>query len=167
MTPMVLLLAFQTAMILAAVSDLFTMTIPNRLTALFAAGFVAVALLSGLPLEAAAFHVACGLAALVAGFALFSFGWIGGGDAKFFAATAMWLGPSLMLEYAMASAIYGGALTLALLAVRMWPLPAPLARQGWIARLHDRQSGIPYGIALALGGLMVASRAVWAIPVSG
>ena len=47
----------------------------------------------------------------------------------------------------------GGALTLAILYVRKWPLPTSLLRQGWIARLHDKATGVPYGIALAAAGL--------------
>jgi prepilin peptidase CpaA len=34
-------------------------------------------------------------------------------------------------------------------------LPQALASQTWIARLHNAKSGIPYGIALALGGMVV------------
>jgi prepilin peptidase CpaA len=49
----------------------------------------------------------------------------------------------------------GGVLTLVLLALRQWPLPSLLARQPWIARLHAMNSGIPYGIALAIAGLVV------------
>jgi prepilin peptidase CpaA len=46
-------------------------------------------------------------------------------------------------------------LTLVILQARRWPLPAVLARQPWIARLHAIETGIPYGIALAVAGLIV------------
>ena len=49
----------------------------------------------------------------------------------------------------------GGALTLAILFARRLPLPPLLSSQAWIARLHNAKTGIPYGIALALGGLAV------------
>ena len=49
----------------------------------------------------------------------------------------------------------GGLLTLALLMLRQWPLPAVLARQDWIMRLHEKSSGIPYGVALASGALLI------------
>jgi prepilin peptidase CpaA len=88
-------------------------------------------------------------------FVFFTFGWIGGGDAKLAAATALWLGFPLLLEYLMVAALIGGALTLLLLELRRVPLPAALAEQRWIARLHSIENGIPYGIALAAAGLIV------------
>ena len=53
------------------------------------------------------------------------------------------------------AALLGGGLTLLILAVRRYPLPASLARIKWIDRLHDTHSGVPYGIALAIAGLLV------------
>ena len=44
---------------------------------------------------------------------------------------------------------------------RQWPLPYMLAGQPWLARLHARESGVPYGIALALGALMVYPDTDW------
>jgi prepilin peptidase CpaA len=100
-------------------------------------------------------HVALAAAALAVTFALFSFGWIGGGDAKLFAGTCLWLGPGAILAYSVYGALLGGALTLALLAWRNLPLPLMLTSQGWLARLHDQKQGVPYGIALAAAGLLV------------
>ena len=45
-------------------------------------------------------------------------------------------------------------LTLLILALRNVPLTPFLARFRWLERLHDRKSGVPYGIALALAGLL-------------
>ncbi|MGE0230356.1 MAG: prepilin peptidase [Flavobacteriaceae bacterium] len=162
MTALSLLLMFQAAMILAAFCDLFTMTIPNRLTAGFALLFVVVALLSGMGWGAVGMHAVVGLAALALGFGLFSAGWIGGGDAKFFAATALWIGPQLILEYTLWASLAGGLLTVGLVLARQMPLPSGLAEHAWLARLHKADTGIPYGVALALAGLVIASRAPWA-----
>ncbi len=68
-------------------------------------------------------HVALALAALGVTFVFFWFGWIGGGDAKLFAATCLWLGPAAMLTYSIYAALLGGGLTLLLLAWRGLPLP--------------------------------------------
>jgi prepilin peptidase CpaA len=87
-------------------------------------------------------------------FGLFAMGWIGGGDAKLFATTTLWLGPQILLTYSLTTALIGGALTLTLLAWRNLPLPASFAGQGWLVRLHDAKQGIPYGIALAAAGLL-------------
>jgi prepilin peptidase CpaA len=146
---------FPGAMALAAVTDLFTMTVPNRLALALAAGFFVVAPLAGLGWYDVGLHVAVALAALAVTFALFSFGWVGGGDAKLFAATCLWLGPETLLAYGVYTAILGGALTLLLLFWRGLPLPLMLTSQGWLARLHSPKEGVPYGIALAAAGLLV------------
>jgi prepilin peptidase CpaA len=88
---------------------------------------------------------------LFIGFALFALGWIGGGDAKLFAAVCLWLGFHDLAPYALLASVFGGVLTLGLVLLRQWPLPGALARQGWIVKLHDARSGIPYGVALACG----------------
>jgi prepilin peptidase CpaA len=144
---------------LAAGWDLASYTIPNLVPAAIAAAFLIFAALTGLAGAAWGAHLAAGVVALVAGFALFAARWIGGGDAKLFAATALWFGFGDLLSYAVIAALLGGVLTVALLAVRRVPLPAALIRQGWIARLHDHKSGVPYGVALAAGALVVLPTA--------
>jgi prepilin peptidase CpaA len=91
---------------------------------------------------------------LAIAFVMFSLGWIGGGDAKLAAATAAWLGWTAILDYGLAAALFGGVLTLVILAARMAPLPAAFGRIDWLARLHNANAGVPYGIALAAAGLM-------------
>ena len=150
-----MMLFFPLAMALAAALDLLTMKIPNRLSAVLTLGYFALALIAGRPWLEMGEHVLCGAAVLVLTFAMFQFRWIGGGDAKLAAATALWIGWSPLAEYGLSSAIAGGGLTLLILVGRRFALPSPLAAQAWIARLHDARTGIPYGIALALGGLMV------------
>ena len=61
----------------------------------------------------------------------------------------------MVLDYSLAAAIYGGALTVLILFGRRFVLPVWLSRQDWIARLHDAKAGIPYGVALAAAGLML------------
>lgn len=148
-------------MVFAAVWDLTTMTIPNRLTLALALGFVLVLPFSGLDLSQIGLHVAAGAVMLMVGMACFAFGWIGGGDAKLVAATALWLGWNDLLIYLLMASIFGGALTLLILYFRTLPLPQLLVRQDWVARLHDRQSGIPYGLALAAGALFILPQTGW------
>jgi prepilin peptidase CpaA len=142
-------------LIVAAVFDLTSFTIPNYLTLALLAVFPLFAFAIGLPLGAAGWHLLAGLLGLAVGFTLFALGWIGGGDAKLFAAVALWLGFADMMTYALVASICGGALTLAILLVRQWPLPASLARQSWLLRLHDEHAGIPYGVALAAGAFFI------------
>ncbi len=155
------LVLFPAIMAFAASSDLLTMTIPNRVSALLLAGFAALALASGMSLTEVGSHVlACALV-LVITFVFFTRGWIGGGDAKLAAATALWLGFDHLLDYAIYASLLGGALTLALLQMRRLPLPEVIARHAWISRLHDKEGGIPYGIALAAAALLVYPQTPW------
>jgi prepilin peptidase CpaA len=146
---------FPAAMIFAAASDLVTMTISNRLSIALFLAFFAVAALIGMPLPDMGRHMIASAVVLVFAFGFFARGWIGGGDAKLAAATALWLGFSHLMDYLLVASIIGGALTLLILQARKWPLPNVLARQPWIARLHEVETGIPYGIALATAGLIV------------
>ena len=96
-----------------------------------------------------------GFIGLVAGFTLFALGYIGGGDAKLFACVSLWLGMHDLLLYALLASMFGGGLTLGLLAARRVPLPRLLAAQDWLLRLHDEREGIPYGVALAAGAIFI------------
>jgi len=149
------MLVFPLLMAYAAFSDLLTMRISNRFILVLVGAFFVLSLLAGFSLELIGLHVASAVLVLAISFALFSFGWIGGGDAKLIAATTLWLGFSSMLPYLVYASLLGGALTLSLLAVRRWPLPLPLKQVVWIDRLHDAKTGVPYGIALAAAGLLV------------
>jgi prepilin peptidase CpaA len=155
------LLLFPALMAFAAASDLFTMTISNRVSLALAAGFLALALLSGMGLYDIFSHVGAGAAVLAVAFACFAMGWVGGGDAKVAAAAALWFGFGHLLNYLLYASLFGGALTLVLLQFRQWPLPYPFAGQAWLLKLHAKESGIPYGIALAIGALMIYPETEW------
>jgi len=155
------LLLFPALMAFAAASDLVTMTISNRISLLLGAGFIVLALLSGMSLHEMLSHAGAGLAVLAVAFLCFAMGWIGGGDAKVAAAAALWFGFGNLLEYLVYVSLFGGALTLLLLQFRQWPLPAALHGQSWLMRLHSKESGIPYGIALALGALLIYPETDW------
>jgi prepilin peptidase CpaA len=146
---------FPAAMAFAAAGDLFSMTVPNWIPLMLVAGFAVLAPAVGLGWSNVELHVAVGVGALLVTFALFAFGWIGGGDAKLFAVTCLWMGPEGTLLYAVYASLLGGLLTLLIMVLRSVPLPAALYSQGWLLRLHDSKEGVPYGIALAAAGLLV------------
>ena len=131
------------------------MTISNRISIALVASFLAMASALHMPRDVFVDHLSCGGAILAVTFALFCRGWVGGGDAKLAAATAVWLGWAQVLNYGLVASAFGGVLTGAILAARRWPLPHWLARHRWVARLHEQGSGVPYGIALAAAGLFV------------
>ena len=155
------LLLFPALMAFAAASDLFTMTISNKVSLALAAGFLALALASGMGAYDILSHLGAGTTVLLVAFACFAMGWVGGGDAKVAAAAALWFGFGHLLNYLVYASIFGGALTLLLLQFRQWPLPYPFAGQAWLLKLHAKESGIPYGIALAIGALMIYPETEW------
>ena len=155
------LLLFPALIAFAAASDLFTMTISNRVSLALVAGFFVLAIAGGMAPYDMLGHVGAGALVLAVAFACFAMGWVGGGDAKVASAAALWLGFGHLLDYLVYASLFGGALTLLLLQFRQWPLPFGLAGQAWLARLHAKESGIPYGIALALSALMVYPETEW------
>ena len=155
------LMLFPALMAFAAASDLFTMTISNRVSLALAAGFLMLAFLSGMELHDLLSHVGAGAAVLAVAFACFAMGWVGGGDAKVAAGAALWFGFGHLLDYLVCASLFGGALTLLLLQFRQWPLPSPLTGQAWLLKLHAKESGIPYGIALAVGALLIYPETEW------
>ena len=84
---------------------------------------------------------------------LFAFNLVGGGDAKLMAAGALWMGFDLALPFLAYITIFGGMLSLVILAYRRFVPGAILALPGWAMRLHQHGGGIPYGIAIAAAGL--------------
>jgi prepilin peptidase CpaA len=160
-TQAVTLLLFPALMAFAASSDLLTMTISNRLSLALAGGFFVLAIATGMSLPVLGMQLAAAALVLVVSFAFFTQGWIGGGDAKLAAATALWFGFDFLLDYMVYAALFGGVLTVLLLQFRKLPLPNVLARQAWIQRLHERGGGVPYGIALAAAALAVYPKTGW------
>ena len=164
LTDAVRLLLFPALMAFAASSDLFTMTISNRLTLALAGAFFPLTLITGMSLTAVGWHLAAAGLVLTFAFILFWRGWIGGGDAKLVTATALWFGFEHLLDFMIYAALLGGVLTLAILQFRKLPLPQVLARQPWIQRLHDKGGGVPYGIALAGGAMLIYPHTGWMPP---
>jgi prepilin peptidase CpaA len=154
---------FPWAMAFAAAMDMFTMTIPNRVSLLMTAGFLALAPFMGLGWDGFLNHLGAGAAMLAVGVVMFALGWLGGGDAKLFAAASLWIGFDHLLEFTFLITVAGGALTLALLYFRQ-TLPHPwIIRQPWAMHLHHPATGVPYGIAIAAAALLVYPDMPWAI----
>ena len=157
----ILLLTFPVALAFAAANDLFTMKIPNKISAVLIVSFVAAALMIRMPLDVFGMHVGVAAAVLTATFLLFSFNMLGGGDAKLMAAGALWMGPDHALEYLAYLTVFGGILAVAILVYRKIVPANALPLPGWAMRLHADGSGIPYGIAIAAAGLMLYPSTEW------
>jgi prepilin peptidase CpaA len=161
LTDAIRLLLFPALMAFAASSDLLTMTISNRISMALAGGFLLLALVTGMSLPVLGMHLAAAALVLAIAFTCFAFGWIGGGDAKLAAATALWLGFAHLLDYLIYASLFGGALTLAIVYFRGVPLPQAFVGLPWAERLHRSDSGVPYGIALAAAALFVYPHTAW------
>jgi prepilin peptidase CpaA len=155
LTEIILLFFFPGLMAYSAASDLITMTIPNKISIFLISGFFIFALISGMDWPNLGLHILAGTIVLIICFGMFALGWIGGGDAKLASATCLWFGFADMGEYLAYSAVFGGMLTLAILQLRHFQLPQFVSKWGWLIHLHDKKTGIPYGIALAAAALSV------------
>ncbi|CAN7191919.1 MULTISPECIES: A24 family peptidase [unclassified Phenylobacterium] len=149
-----LLLFFPVLVIVGALRDLTSFTIPNWISGVLIIAFFPAALLLGLTPMSIGAHLLVGLGALAVGIAMFALRWIGGGDAKLFAAAALWLGAPAALTYVVMTGLAGGALALALISLRS-PILRPYVLSGpaWFGRLADPEEAVPYGVAIAAGAL--------------
>ncbi len=73
----------------------------------------------------------------------------------------LWFGFDHLMHYLVYASLFGGVLTLLLIQFRMMPLPGLLAGQEWVQRLHRKDGGVPYGIALAAAALAVYPETPW------
>lgn len=149
-----LLLVFPLLMIYGATMDVLTMRIANRISIVLVAAFVITAAIAGMPLATMLQHAAVGVAVLLVGMALFQFRLVGGGDAKLLSAAALWIGYGQLVPFLVWVTVFGGLLALLVLAYRNFPAGA-LPLPGWALRLHRQGEGMPYGVAIAAGALIV------------
>jgi prepilin peptidase CpaA len=146
-------------LIAAAIFDVTSFRIPNILPGAMLVLFLIFLLAMAISGHAVGWneisgHLMAGGIGLIAGMILFALGLIGGGDAKLFAMTCLWLGWESLLSYAITASIAGGILTLALLWLRRFTLPLFLQRP-WVLRLTDPKGSVPYGVALAAAALFI------------
>ena len=154
MTEAAIFVVFPLCLAIAAFSDFFTMTIPNRVSAILLATFIVIAPLAGLSLGETGFHLLAGLLVFAVCFALFAINVMGGGDAKHLTASAVWFGPTASLvSYLAYVSIFGGVLTLVLLALRA-RTPAILASGLPVPNHLLTAKKVPYGIAIGIAAFV-------------
>lgn len=157
------LAVFPAALAAAAMSDFLTMKISNRLSLALAAAFFLLAPLVGLPLADLGMSLAATLVVFAVCFALFAANVMGGGDAKLLTAASLWFGfDHSLVTFLVLVAYAGGGVTLLFLVLRARAdmvmsigIPLPVSVVG--------TKKIPYGIAIALGGLIAFAEAPVAI----
>jgi len=148
------LTVFAALVILAAVKDLSSYTIPNWISVALALAFAPAAFLAHESLPDIGLSFAVGFGVLVLTVGMFALGWLGGGDAKLMPAAALWVGLKGLAAFVIYTGLAGGALALALLALRSaWLRPFADAGPSWTKRLATPGESAPYGVAIAVGAL--------------
>lgn len=138
-----LLIALAIALVVAAFTDIRRRQIDNWLNgaiALAAPLFWWSSDLSLWPDVAIQLGMALAAFALLAG--LFALKAMGGGDVKLLTVLALWVRPELFMQLLVIMAIAGGVLTIVMF---FW----------YTARRQKERMAIPYGVAIAFGGLWV------------
>ena len=158
---------FPFCMVFAAVSDMLSMTIANRVSVILIATFAVAAPLTGMPWSEFAWHFAAFGLVLAITFSLFAMGGMGGGDAKLMASTALFMGFGMeLVQYVLISALLGGGLTLALISYRKSALAVFTNQNMFMRHFANEEAGVPYGIALGVGGLLTFPSSplmIWAL----
>jgi len=142
----ILLAGLAALLLVAAVIDVRTFTISNRLNltvALLAPLYwlsIALPLWPGVGIQLAA---GAGVFALLA--AAFYAGMMGGGDVKLAAALALWFAPASTIKFLVLTSLAGGVLTLGIVAFHRF-------------KRREGRPEIPYGVAIAIGGLAILTQ---------
>lgn len=152
-----LVLAFAALVLAAAVCDVATMEIPNRISVAIIALAPIAALLGAMSWPELGARLAFGAAVFLAAFAAFNFNLMGGGDAKLITAIAVFVGAGAFIPFLMAMAVAGGALAALVLVARKIFTPES-ARWAFARRLLDPARGAPYAVAIAAGAAFVLPR---------
>ena len=139
----------------AAFSDMFTMTIPNRVSIILIVSFAVIAPLTEMDWLLYAKHFAAAFLVFAVCFALFGLGVMGGGDAKLLTATSLWFGMSMQLfGFLTYVALFGGVLTFIIILMRTDRFAYVVNRVGMISHLTDNKLGVPYGVAIGIAGFI-------------
>lgn len=154
---------FAAMLIIAAVMDILHRRIPNWTVAALivtylaavAAGLAPSPLLSGLGAAAITFAVT---------YLLYHFNIFGAGDAKLFSAAALFAGLANLGTLALLTVLFGGAIALGFLLLRPDRAMRALTTRG---RSSGEKSGIPYGVAIALGAITTGAVTPGFLPPIG
>jgi prepilin peptidase CpaA len=155
---------FVLVMVVAMAWDAATLEIPDTASIILIAGFLGGALTGDAGWAMIVQHATAGVVLFTVGAGLFRLGIWGGGDVKFMAATGLWFGWGGLATWLFMVAVAGGVLALAILILRHGVSTPALWWPHWLRRLHRKDEGIPYGIALGAGGLLVLDRATAFLP---
>jgi prepilin peptidase CpaA len=151
---LVVTLVFAAPLLIAAYTDFWSMKIPNLISLAMAVGFFVTLPLTWQSLPVFSEHLIVGATFFIAGFAMFAFGWLGGGDAKLMAGISLWLGWGDAMPFIIMTTIFGAVLAIFLIfGGRVMPVRLRTSEVGM--RLFQGGKDMPYGLALAAGALYI------------
>jgi prepilin peptidase CpaA len=145
---------------LAVVSDIEALRIPNRICLAIVALYPVHVLASLEPVDWLG-AIAVALCVFAVGLVPFAAGLMGGGDVKLIAATALWAGPPMVLEFVLLTTVIGGAL--AIFMVTQWRFTlAQVCEFVGGESIRDVFLGrsIPYAIAIAAAAYLIVGTAL-------
>jgi prepilin peptidase CpaA len=150
---------FASAMLHVVVTDIRHRRIRNWLIAAMIAVFGPFTVAAGLPPQESAMALGAATVVFVAGFGCFAAGWVGGGDAKLAPVCVLWLGADQALHFVALTAVVGGAMALAFLAL------GALRHRHAVAVGVDvpatSRPTLPYGVAMAFAALILLGDSPW------
>ena len=161
MIPLLAASCFPTLMIVAAAWDTLARRIPNWLCLVITLSFFPSAVAAGMPWSMVGLHAAVGVALLFAGFLLFSFRLIGGGDAKLLGAAGVWFGLQGLGVFLTMTILAGGLLALVILAWSLLSLHFEVTGARISPSLRQITPSVPYGYAIAAGALLAFQDSWW------
>ncbi|NNG05166.1 MAG: peptidase A24 [Inquilinus sp.] len=143
----------------ALVSDALTFKIPNRIPIAIAALYPVWVMTNSPALDRLWIPIVIAAGVLAAGFVAFSLRLIGGGDAKLLAAVSLWAGPEWLVPLLLVTTLTGGLLAVAIMVAALARRRMAVGGGEELAPLIGAiaKSKLPYGIAIAAGGLFVAA----------
>ena len=152
--------AFVFLVVSAMIADLSVLRVPNWIPVSLCAIFLVHGAMVA-PWEVLGVHLLVGFGVLAGGFALFSRGVLGGGDAKFASALALWMGPVHLGAFLLFTALFGGVTALALIGLKKLVILIPaLESRAAIARpaAWARAGKLPYAVPIGLAALILGPR---------
>ncbi|MFC3637992.1 prepilin peptidase [Camelimonas fluminis] len=139
----------------AALQDIVQMKISDIIPVALIAMFAVTPLPEPVTWAGAGWRIAIALAIFFAFAGVNFFNLMAGGDVKLITAASLWFEPGYgTFTFVVLTTVCGGLLALAHIALRALPLPVALHRLAWIGAIQAGQNVIPYGVGIAIGGVV-------------
>lgn len=145
--------AFCALLLAAAVKDIVSRRIPNWIVIALIALY-GLALVLGVSVSTWPSGLGAAAIVLIVTYALYHFGVFGAGDAKLFSAVALFIGLANVASFILLTSVIGGLMATGVLILRPKRALRGLTAAG---RAEAGGRGIPYGVAIALGGIVAGA----------